>query len=60
MKEEQILNQLLGNEELPTVTVILDRFKIKLELKGLTEKQIRSIRKECFTRKKLEVFENKN
>ncbi|KGO14286.1 XkdN [Clostridium botulinum] len=53
MKEEDILNQLLtGEEELPTATVILDRLKIKLELKGLSEKEISSIRKECSTRKK--------
>lgn len=54
MKEEDILNQLLtGEEELPTATVILDRLKIKLELKGLSEKEISSIRKECSTRKKI-------
>lgn len=53
MKEEDILNQLLtGEEELPTATVIIDRLKIKLELKGLTEKEISNIRKECSTRKK--------
>ena len=32
MKEEDILKQLMGEEELPTTTVILDRLKIKLEL----------------------------
>ena len=52
MKEEDILNQLMGEEELPTATVILERLKIKLNLKGLTEKEITSIRKECSTRKK--------
>lgn len=53
MKEEDILKQLMGEEELPTATIILDRLKIKLELKGLTEKEISSIRKECTTRKKV-------
>lgn len=60
MKEEDILNQLLGEEELPTSTVILDRLKIKLELKGLTEKEISNIRKECSTKKKVKgVYEEK-
>ena len=53
MKEEDILKQLMGEEELPTATVILDRLKIKLDLKGLTEKEISAIRKECSTRKKV-------
>ncbi len=54
MKEGDILNQLLtGEEELPTSIVILDRLKIKLELKGLTEKEISKIKKECTTREKV-------
>lgn len=52
MKEEDIINQLMGTSEVPTTTAILDRLQIKLELKGLTEKEISSIRKECSTRKK--------
>ncbi|WP_040328449.1 phage tail assembly chaperone [Clostridium ihumii] len=53
MNEEDILKQLVEEEELPAATVILDRLKIKLELKGLTEKEISSIKKECSTRKKV-------
>lgn len=60
MKEEDILKQLMGEEELPTAAVILDRLKIKLELKGLTEKEISNIRKECSTKKKVKgVYEEK-
>lgn len=60
MKEEDILKQLMGEEELPTVTVILDRLKIKLILKGLTEKEISSIRRECSVRKKVRgIYEEK-
>lgn len=60
MKEEDIINKLMGAHEIPTATVILDRLEIKLELKGLTEKEISSIRKECTTRKKVKgAFEDK-
>lgn len=60
MKETDIINQLMGTDDIPTTTAILDRLKIKLELKGLTEKEISSIRKECSTRKKVKgVWEEK-
>jgi len=60
MNEEDIVNQLMGEDDLPTCTVILDRLKIKLELKGLKEDEISSIRKECSVRKKVRgVYEEK-
>lgn len=53
MKEEDILSKLMGSYEVPTATVILDRLgQIPVTLKGLTEKEISKIRKECtYTRK---------
>ncbi len=58
MKEEDILSKLMGTYEVPTATVILERLgQIPITLKGLTEKEISKIRKECtYTRK----FKGKN
>lgn len=48
MKEEDILAKLMGTYETPTTTVILDRLgQIPVTLKGLTEKEISNIKKEC-------------
>lgn len=47
MKEKDILSKLMGTYEVPTVTVILDRLEIPLKLKGLSSKEISTIRKEC-------------
>lgn len=48
MKEEDILAKLMGTFEVPTATVILDRLgQIPITLKGLTEKEISKIRKDC-------------
>lgn len=47
MKEKDILSKLMGTYEIPTVTVILDRLEIPLKLKGLSSKEISTIRKEC-------------
>lgn len=52
MKEEDILAKLMGDYEVPTGTYPLKRLGIPLSLKGLTEKEISKIRKECtYTRK---------
>lgn len=47
MKEKDILSKLMGTYEVPTVTVVLDRIGIPLTLKGLSSKEISTIRKEC-------------
>lgn len=52
MKENDILSKLMGNFEVPEATFIIDRLGIPVNLKGLTEKEISKIRKECtYTRK---------
>lgn len=47
MKEKDILSKLMGEYETPTITVALDRIGIPLTLKGLSSKEISTIRKEC-------------
>lgn len=47
MKEEDILAKLMGTYEVPTATVFIERMGIPLTLKGLSEKEISKIRKEC-------------
>ncbi|WP_315074515.1 phage tail assembly chaperone [uncultured Clostridium sp.] len=60
MKEKDILSKLMGTYEVPTATVLLDRIGIPLKLKGLSSKEISSIRKECtYTRKVKGKFEEK-
>lgn len=52
MKENDILSKLMGTFEVPEATFIIDRLGIPVNLKGLTEKEISKIRKECtYTRK---------
>ena len=52
MKEEDILSKLMGTFETPEATVFIDRMGIPVTLKGLSEKEISKIRKECtYTRK---------
>lgn len=47
MKENDILSKLMGTFEIPEATFIIDRLGIPVHLKGLTEKEISKIRKEC-------------
>lgn len=47
MKEKDILSRLMGTYETPSITVGLDRIGIPLTLKGLSSKEISTIRKEC-------------
>lgn len=53
MKEKDILSILKGEFERPTVTVVLDRLGIPLKLKGLSAKEISTIRKECTYQRKI-------
>ncbi|AQS11310.1 phage XkdN-like protein [Clostridium saccharobutylicum] len=47
MKEKDILSKLMGTHQVPKVTVLIERLRIPVELKGLTEREISQIRKEC-------------
>lgn len=52
MKEDEILNKLMGTYEAPEATVFLERMQIPVKLKGLSEKEISKIKKDCtYTRK---------
>lgn len=47
MKEEDILSKLMGTYEVPEATVFIERMGIPVTLKGLSEREISKIRKEC-------------
>ncbi|MHB1044135.1 MAG: hypothetical protein ACYC0Q_15040 [Eubacteriales bacterium] len=47
MTEEQILQRLLEADTLPERTVVIPRLDIPVTLKGLTGKQVFSIRERC-------------
>lgn len=47
MKESDILSKLMGTFEVPEATFIVERLGIPVNLKGLTEKEISKIRKDC-------------
>lgn len=53
MKEKDILSKLMNTYEVPTATVILDRIGIPVTLKGLSSKEISTIRKECTYQRKI-------
>lgn len=52
MTEEDIINKLLEPTDVPERTYLLDRLGIQVTLKGLSEKEIQRIRKECTTETK--------
>jgi len=52
MTEEDIINKLIEPTEVPERTYALDRLGIQITLKGLSEKEIQRIRKECTTETK--------
>ncbi|RXM79576.1 hypothetical protein DP144_01860 [Clostridium tetani] len=47
MTEEDIINKLMEPTEVPEATYFIDRIGIPVTLKGLSEKEINRIRKEC-------------
>ncbi|QTH41733.1 hypothetical protein J4772_30075 [Cohnella sp. LGH] len=51
LTEEQILQRLLGADTLPERAVRLERLDIPVKLRGLTGKQVFSIRERCTERK---------
>ncbi|MHB9946419.1 hypothetical protein CF095_13650 [Clostridium botulinum] len=52
MKEEDIINRLLEPTKAPEATYFISRVGIPITLKGLSEKEINRIRRECtYTRK---------
>lgn len=52
MTEEDIITKLMEPTEVPQATYLIERLGIPVTLKGLSEKEINRIRKECtYTRK---------
>lgn len=52
MTEEDIINKLMEPTEVPEATYFIDRIGIPVTLKGLSEKEINRIKKQCtYTRK---------
>ncbi|NME95363.1 hypothetical protein HF847_05065 [Clostridium cochlearium] len=52
MTEEDIINKLMEPTEVPEATYFIERLGIPVTLKGLSEKEINRIKKECtYTRK---------
>lgn len=45
--EEEIIEKLLGEHEIPEETVFLKRLGVQITLKALTEKEINRARKQC-------------
>lgn len=52
MSEEDIINKLLEPTDVPERTYAIDRLGIQVTLKGLSEREIQRIRKECTVEKK--------
>lgn len=53
MTEDQIIERLLEPTEIPKSTIFVDRIGIPVTLKGLSEKEIFKIRRQCtYTKKK--------
>lgn len=52
MTEDDIINKLLEPAEVPERTYAVDRLGIHVTLKGLSEKEIQRIRKECTIERK--------
>lgn len=53
MKENEIINKLMGTYEAPKAMVILERLGIPVELKGLNRKEMDKIKKECTRKRKV-------
>lgn len=51
LTEEQILDRLLNADAVPERTVVLERIGIPVKLKGLTAKQVYSIREMCMEKR---------
>lgn len=52
MSEEDIISKLLEPTDVPEKTFAIDRLGIQVTLKGLSEKEIQRIRKECTAERK--------
>lgn len=52
MTEEDIINKLLEPTDVPERTYALERLGIQVTLKGLSEKEIQKLRRECTTETK--------
>lgn len=52
MTEEDIINRLMEPDEVPEATYFIERLGIPVTLKGLSEKEINKIKRQCtYTRK---------
>lgn len=47
LKESEIIKKLMGTFEVPEATFVIERLGIPINIKGLTEKEISQIRKDC-------------
>lgn len=52
MQEQSILNVLMGECEVPTKNYTIKRLGIQIDLKGLTDKELKALRKECMMKPK--------
>lgn len=52
MTEDEIINKLLEPTEVPERTYMIDRIGIPITLKGLSEREIQRIRRECTVERK--------
>lgn len=52
MQEESILNVLMGECEVPTKNYTIKRLGIQIDLKGLTDKELKALKKECMMKPK--------
>lgn len=52
MSEDEIINKLLEPTEVPERTYMIDRLGIPVTLKGLSEREIQRIRRECTVERK--------
>jgi len=52
MTEDEIINKLLEPTEVPERTYMIDRLGIPVTLKGLSEREIQRIRRECTVERK--------
>lgn len=52
MTEDEIINKLLEPTEVPERTYMIDRIGIPITLKGLSEREIQRIRRECTIERK--------
>lgn len=53
MTEDEIIEKLMEEAPIPEATYLIDRLKIQVTLKGLSEKEINRVKKECTYERKV-------